>query len=71
MGGMRTPGSMCCNTFWNIRNGQRYDLGTFVEWERKWDRQWTTLVGARNDTVYMDTGDVNGYTYANMAGTKI
>ncbi len=71
MGGMMTPGSMCCNTFWNIRNGQRYDLGTFVEWERKWDRQWTTLVGVRNDTVWMDTGNVQGYTFTNTAGTKI
>ena len=25
-GGM--PGMMCCNTFWNIHNGERYDVGT-------------------------------------------
>ena len=62
MGGMMTPGNMCCNTFWNINGGQRYDFGTFVEWERKWDRQWTTLLGVRNDTVWMDTGNVQGYS---------
>ena len=48
-------------TFWNINGGQRYDVGTFVEWEKKWDRQWTTLLGVRNDTVWMNTGNVNGY----------
>ncbi|MGO9171481.1 MAG: TonB-dependent receptor domain-containing protein, partial [Rhodomicrobium sp.] len=52
------------NTFWNIRNGQRYDLGTFAEWERKWDPQWTTLLGVRNDTVWMNTGRVQGYSDA-------
>ena len=62
MGGMWSPGNMCCNTFWNINGGQRYDFGTFVEWERKWDRQWTTLLGVRNDTVWMDTGNVQGYS---------
>ena len=61
------PG-MCCNTFWNINGGQRYDVGTFVEWEKKWDRQWTTLLGARNDVVWMDTGNVQGYSLANIFG---
>ncbi len=61
-GHMPMPGNMCCNTFWNINGGQRYDFGTFVEWERKWDRQWTTLLGVRNDTVWMDTGNVKGYS---------
>ena len=61
-------GRMCCNTFRNIHNGQRYDLGTFVEWERKWDPQWTTLLGVRNDTVWMDTGNVQGYTLYCMQG---
>ena len=52
---------MSPNTFWNINNGRRYDLGTFAEWERKWDSKWTTLLGVRNDTVWMDTGNVQGY----------
>ncbi|MGO9544853.1 MAG: TonB-dependent receptor [Rhodomicrobium sp.] len=50
------------NTFWNINGGQRYDLGTFAEWERKWDPQWTTLFGVRNDVVWMNTGNVQGYS---------
>jgi len=50
------------NTFWNLNGGQRYDLGTFAEWERKWDPQWTTLLGVRNDVVWMNTGNVQGYS---------
>ena len=53
---------MCSNTFWNINSGQRYDLGTFAEWEKKWDPQWTTLLGVRNDAVWMNTGNVQGYS---------
>ncbi len=50
------------NTFQNINGGQRYDVGTFAEWERKWDAQWTTLLGVRNDVVWMNTGNVQGYS---------
>lgn len=49
------------NTFTTINDGTRSRLGTFGEWERKWDSQWTTLVGLRNDVVWMNTGDVQGY----------
>jgi len=49
------------NTFLNINDGRRSRLGTFVEWEHQWDRSWSTLFGARNDVVWMDTGDVAGY----------
>ena len=49
------------NTFININDGRRSRLGTFVEWERHWDREWTTLVGLRNDVVWMNTGNVQGY----------
>ena len=52
---------MAPNTFWNINGGERYDLGTFIEWERKWDTQWTTLLGVRSDIVWMNTGNVQGY----------
>jgi iron complex outermembrane receptor protein len=52
---------MCCSTFLSINNGQRNVLGTFVEWERHWTPQWTTLLGLRNDDVFMTTGDVQGY----------
>ncbi len=59
---------MCCETFWNINGGQRYDLGTFAEWERKWDPKWTTLLGVRNDVAWMDTGNVQGYNTSMYGG---
>ncbi|KIZ40635.1 MULTISPECIES: TonB-dependent receptor [Rhodopseudomonas] len=52
---------MSPNTFINVNDGRRTRLGTFVEWERHWDRDWSTLVGLRNDVVWSDTGDVQGY----------
>ena len=69
-GGTPKPGRMCCDTFWNINNGQRYDVGTYIEWERKWDPKWSSLLGVRNDIVWMDTGNVQGYnsTTAYYAG---
>jgi iron complex outermembrane recepter protein len=59
--GNNSMGMMCCSTFQNINNGQRDVLGTYVEWERRWSQQWSTLIGLRNDTVWMNTGDVQGY----------
>ena len=59
------PG-MCCNSFWNINGGQRYDLGTFAEWEKKWDSRWTTLLGVRSDVVWSNTGNVSGYSDDSM-----
>lgn len=56
-----TGGMMCCNTFWNINDGRRDRLGTFAEWEAKWSSKWTTLLGARNDVVWMDAGNVQAY----------
>ncbi len=50
------------NDFININNGTRQRLGTFVEWEHRWDSAWSTLLGVRNDMVWMDTGDVAGYS---------
>ncbi len=49
------------DTFENINNGQRLRFGYFGEWERHIDAQWTTIVGLRNDIVWMNTGDVQGY----------
>jgi iron complex outermembrane recepter protein len=50
------------NTFIDINHGTRQRLGTFAEWEHRWDRSWSTLLGVRNDMVWMDTGDVHGYS---------
>jgi len=61
-------GMMSPNDFWNINNGQRARLGTFAEWEAEWTPKLTTLLGVRNDMVWMNTDDVQGYktnaTYA-------
>lgn len=52
---------MSPDTFININGGTRNRVGTYVEWERRWDRQWTSIVGVRNDVVWMNTGPVHGY----------
>lgn len=63
-GGMK--GMMGPNTLWNINGGKRDRLGTFAEWEAKWTPQWTSLLGVRNDTVWMDTGLVQPYGWDQM-----
>jgi len=52
---------MSPNTFININRGQRDRLGTYAEWERRWDQRWTSIIGLRNDVVWMNTGNVQGY----------
>jgi iron complex outermembrane recepter protein len=49
-------------TFTNIDNGHRDRLGTFAEWESKWSPRLITLLGVRNDEIWMSTGDVQGYS---------
>ncbi len=63
---MAMVGMMGPDTFVNINDGRRDRLGTFVEWEHQWDRAWSTLLGVRNDMVWMDTGDVQGYNGMKM-----
>ncbi|MFO1152942.1 MAG: TonB-dependent receptor plug domain-containing protein [Rhodospirillales bacterium] len=57
------PGSMMMgpDEYISINDGTRNRLGTFAEWEAKWTPQWSSLLGVRNDTVWMDTGDVQAY----------
>ena len=62
--GMRT--SMCCNTFWNIRNGQRDRFSSFAEMENRWNPQWVSTFGIRTDIVHMNTGTVQGYSNVNV-----
>ncbi len=59
---------MSPNAFLNIHDGERDRYDAFVEWERKWSQQWTTLIGVRSDTVTMDAGDVQGYSDSNGMG---
>jgi len=54
--------SMCCDNFWNIRDGKRDRIGIFSEWEAQWNQQWTTLLGIRTDRVKSNTGPAQGYS---------
>ncbi|MCW2272950.1 TonB-dependent receptor plug domain-containing protein [Rhodoblastus acidophilus] len=63
-----TAPMMCCQTFVNLNNAQRNVLSTYAEWERRWTGQWSTLLGLRNDTVWTNTGDVQGYSMMYLRG---
>ena len=54
-------GTMGPNTFWNIDYGQREKFDAFAEWEARWSRAWTSLVGFRSETVMTNAGPVQGY----------
>ncbi|MDD1650256.1 MAG: TonB-dependent receptor plug domain-containing protein, partial [Methylococcaceae bacterium] len=47
--------------FISINHGERNRMGTFAEWEANWDKEWMSMLGIRNDTLWTDTGDVQGY----------
>lgn len=53
--------SMCCNDFWNIRNGKRDRKAVFAEWETKWSPEWLTLMGVRRGQVRAKTDLAQGY----------
>ncbi|WP_372394712.1 TonB-dependent receptor [Azospirillum sp. HJ39] len=55
-------------TYWNVNGGTRNRVGTFAEWESRWSPAWTTLLGVRNDVVWMDTGAVQPYSWQNSLG---
>ena len=75
MGGMGGMAGMSMNmmngsTFWNINDGKRDRFDVFGEWEARWSGQWLSQLGLRSSTVWMDTGDVQGYNpvdYGNPA----
>jgi iron complex outermembrane receptor protein len=56
------PGIMCCNDFWNVRDGKRDRVGFFGEWETRWNPQWLSLFGIRGDIVQADAGLAQGYS---------
>ncbi|MBI1262881.1 MAG: TonB-dependent receptor plug domain-containing protein [Rhizobiales bacterium] len=62
---------MSPNTFVNINGGKRDRLGTFVEWDAHWSERWSTLLGLRNDTVWMNTGDVQSYGCGMMCAADV
>lgn len=47
--------------FISVNHGQRKRMGTFAEWQMDWDEEWTSILGGRNDTLWTDTGFVEGY----------
>lgn len=60
---------MSPDTFYNINDGERDRYAVFGEWEARWNRQWVTQLGARHESVRMDTGTVQGYnTMGGMMG---
>ncbi len=57
-----TTGWMGPSTFVGMNHGQRDRFGSYAEWEAKWTPQWSTLLGGRVEAVWMDTGNVQGYS---------
>ncbi len=55
-------------TFLNINNGRRSRLGSYAELFSKWTPRWSTLLGVRNDTVWSNADDVQGYCTAPYMG---
>jgi len=53
---------MAPDPFLSIYRGQRTRLAWFGEVVSQWNSKWTTLLGIRNDTVWMNTGQVSGYS---------
>lgn len=54
-------GAMCCEVFWNIRDGKRDRAYLFAEWEARWNPAWMTLLGIRGGAVESNAGPVQGY----------
>lgn len=49
------------DTFWNINNGERDRYALYGELESRWNDQWTSNLGLREEFVRMDTGTVQPY----------
>lgn len=54
------------NSFVNINDGERDRTTIWGEVESRWNAQWTTIAGLREEFVRMDTGRVQ--PYSNMPG---
>jgi iron complex outermembrane receptor protein len=57
-----TAPGMAPDDFISINHGQRTRMGWFAEVTSDWSSRWTTLFGLRSDTVWMNTGAVQGYS---------
>jgi iron complex outermembrane receptor protein len=47
--------------FLSVHEGRRERVGTYAELQTAWTGGWTSLLGLRNDVVWMNAGPVNGY----------
>lgn len=57
------PGTgMAPDDFISMNHGRRTRMGWFAELTSEWNPRWTTLIGLRTDTVWMNTGAVHGYS---------
>src|SRR5690606_40670496 len=54
------------DSFINVNGAKRDRLGTFIEWEKSWDRGLTVIAGIRNDQVWMNTATVSPYSTGMM-----
>lgn len=55
------------NPYVNINGARRDRLGTWLEWERRWNGRLSTVIGVRNDQLWMNTGDVQPYSTGMMS----
>jgi iron complex outermembrane receptor protein len=62
------PGSMMMSPldYVNINDGERNRTGVWGEWEAKPAAAWSTLIGLRYESVEMDTGEVQPYSWTGM-----
>lgn len=54
------------DTYLNVNHGQRDRIAVYGEVETIHNAQWTSLLGARWESVWMDTGDVQPYSTSMM-----
>ena len=55
------------NPYVNVNGARRDRLGSYVEWERAWNGKLSTVIGIRNDRLWMNTGEVQPYSTGMMA----
>ncbi|MCX8474780.1 MAG: TonB-dependent receptor [Sphingomonas sp.] len=55
------------NTYVNINAATRDRLGSYLEWERAWDGRLSTVIGIRQDRLWMNTGTVQPYSTGMMS----
>ena len=45
----------------NINNATRSRIGPYLEWQKEWSDQWSTLAGVRQDTVWSDADNIEKF----------